>query len=294
VFGVPEDERVVAFTEAILDYLHASNPLFFFVKVAQTRWFPPWRTFLRTFERLDTLLQEQIDHCRAYPGADDILAAMLDARYADGSPMCDEDVKSELRTLLFAGHDTTAITLTWAVDHIFRDEALLHRLRAHVDSIDDDASAYAGSELLENTWKETLRLHPVVTEALRTVNTSVRLGETEVPAGEAVAACISLVHRDPELYPEPDRFDPDRFARRKYASHEYFPFGGGHRRCLGAAFAGYQLQVVLGVLLRQYEVRLLDAHPPKPVRRNVTLAPKGDVPVVFERRRASRADADAA
>ncbi len=279
VFGVEEETRVAAFTTALVRYLDVANPLFFFVKAAQSRWFPPWRAFERAFATLDALLQEQIESVRRSGEDRTILGAMLAARYDDGTAMRDEDIKSQLRTLLFAGHDTTAITLTWAVDHIGRDEDLAERLREHVDGLEDTPRAYADSELLEAVWKETLRLHPVITEALRTLNSPMQLGEVEVPEGEAVAACISLIHLDPEIYPEPERFDPQRFLSKNFANHEYLPFGGGHRRCIGAAFAGYQLQVVLGILLRHYRFEVLDPVPPKTVRRSITLVPKGDVPV---------------
>lgn len=284
VFGVTEDERVAAFTAAINHYLEVANPLFFFVKASQTRWFPPWRAFMTAFEALDRLLQEQIDHVRSSGEDVTILGAMIAARYDDGTAMEDGDIKSQLRTLLFAGHDTTAITLTWAVDHIGRDDALTDRLRKHVDALEDSPKAYVDSELLEAVWKETLRLHPVVSEALRTVTAPMQLGEVEVPSGDAVAASISLIHFNPEIYPDPARFDPDRFLDHTFANHEYLPFGGGHRRCLGAAFAGYQLQVVLGMLLRHYEVTLADPTPPKTARRSITLVPKGDVPVVLRAR----------
>lgn len=167
---------------------------------------------------------------------------MVAATYEDGVPMEDEDIKGELRTLLFAGHDTTAITLAWAVDHIHRDPELRERLRDTVDALDDTPEAYAACESLEHVWRETLRLHPVATEALRTLEAPMKLGDVD-------------------------------------AAHEYLPFGGGHRRCLGAAFAGYQLQVVLGVLLRRYDLTLLDERAPETVRKNVTLGPSTDVPV---------------
>ena len=242
VFGVQEEARVLAFTEAVTHYLDVTNPLFFFVKATQTRFFPPWRRFLEAYQRLDDLLQAQIERARAGEGPETILGAMVAATYEDGVPMEDEDIKGELRTLLFAGHDTTAITLAWAVDHIHRDPELRERLRDTVDALDDTPEAYAACESLEHVWRETLRLHPVATEALRTLEAPMKLGDVD-------------------------------------AAHEYLPFGGGHRRCLGAAFAGYQLQVVLGVLLRRYDVTLLDERAPDTVRKNVTLGPSTDVPV---------------
>jgi cytochrome P450 len=157
-------------------------------------------------------------------------------------------------------------------------------LREHVDSLDGSVASYAGSEVLEAVWRETLRLHPVITEVLRTCEEPMTLGDVEIPAGDVVSASICLVHLDPSLYPDPHRFDPNRFIGTKHPPYEYLPFGGGHRRCLGAAFAGYQLQVVLGVLLRDYQVQLQESTPPPPVRSNVTIAPKGEVPVVIERR----------
>ncbi len=284
VFGVQQDTRVAEFTEAITSYLEVANPLFFFVKAAQNRWFPPWRRFVSVYDRLDALLQTQIDQVRAEGGTETILASMVSTHYEDGSPMVDEEIKGELRTLLFAGHDTTAITLAWAVDHLFRDVALLERVRGTVDALEGTPAAYASCEALENLWRETLRLHPVATEALRTLEAPMQLGGLDLPKGAVVSASISLVHRDPDIYPDPERFDPERFASRSYGPHEYLPFGGGHRRCLGAAFAGYQLQVVLGILIRDYNVDLLDPTPAKVVRKNVTLAPEPGIPAKLTRR----------
>lgn len=210
---------------------------------------------------------------------------MLEARYEDGEPMPDAWIRDELRTLLFAGHETTAIALAWGIDELHRNPGELAALREVVDALPESAGAYAAEAALEHAWKETLRIHPAITEALRKLEAPLVLDDREVPAGETVAACMALTHFDPELYPEPRAFRPERFGQRRFGPHEYLPFGGGHRRCLGAAFAAYELQIVLGVLLRGYAFELRSPDPPAPKRRNVTLGPADGVPVRIRPRR---------
>jgi cytochrome P450 family 110 len=291
VFGVQERAQVESFAEAISTMVASAHPLFLFMPFLQRAplGLGPWAKFRRNFEVLDGLLRDQLARARTRGESEDVLGMLLQARDEHGGGLDDEEIRDELRTLLFAGHETTAIALCWAVDAIGRHPAVAKRLRDELDALPPDAEPDALAKLpyLDAVCNESLRLHPIVTEVLRTLHEPMELGGYTLHPPTAVSASILGVHRDPEIYPEPEAFRPERFLGRKYGPHEFLPFGGGHRRCIGAAFAGFELRVVLGTLLRELDVRLCNPVAPRPVRRNVTLAPEGGVPVILTARPAS-------
>ena len=162
-------------------------------------------------------------------------------RHEDGSPMSDAEIRDELLTLLVAGHETTATALSWAMERLVRHPEKLERLRAE---------ALAGGDVyLTATIQETLRLRPVIVLVIRRLTEPVEIGGYELPAGASVTPCIHLVHRNPEIYPEPDRFLPERFLDNPPGTYTWIPFGGGVRRCLGASFAQFEMAVVLRELV---------------------------------------------
>lgn len=285
VFGVQEPARVEAFATAVTALVDGLSPVFVFVPFLQRElWgLGPYARYRRTFEHLDALLREQLAHARADEEGQDVLRMLLQARDEDGDRLDDEEIRDELRTLLFAGHETTAIALCWAVDAVGRHPAVAERLRDELAALPDDAEPEALAKLpyLEAVCNETLRLYPIVTEVLRTLHEPMELGGYALRPPTAVSASILGVHRDPVLYPEPEAFRPERFLEHKLGPHEFLPFGGGHRRCIGAAFASFELRLVLGTLLREFDVTLQDPVAPRPVRRNVTMAPAGGVPVTL-------------
>ncbi|WP_437878313.1 cytochrome P450 [Sorangium sp. So ce513] len=287
VFGVDEPHRMRAFARAVIAMGDAVTPALAFLPLLQREFggLGPYARFRRRVEDLEALFREQIARARAAPG-DDILSLMVSARYDDGSAMSDQAIFDELRTLLFAGHETTALALTWALDHVHRHPEVLARLRDEIDALgpEPDPERLAALPYLDAVCKETLRLYPLVTEVPRLVARPFRLGEHELQPGTGVAACILLVHHRPDLYPEPSRFKPERFLERRFSPFEHLPFGGGNRRCIGAAFAMFEMKIVLGTALSAWQLRLLDERPPRPVRRNVTLGPSGGVPIALRAR----------
>ena len=287
VFGVEEPSRMGAFARAIVAMADALTPALAFLPLLQRELggFGPYARFRRRVEALEALFRGQIERARAAPG-DDILSLLVSARYDDGSSMSDQAIFDELRTLLFAGHETTALALAWALDHAHRHPAVLARLRDEIDALgpEPDPERLAALPYLDAVCKEALRLYPIITEVPRLVAQPLRVGAHELPPGTGVAPCILLVHHRPELYAEPSRFRPERFLERKFSPFEYLPFGGGNRRCIGAAFALLEMKIVLGVALSAWQFQLLDRRPPRPVRRNVTLGPAGGVPVVLRGR----------
>ena len=130
---------------------------------------------------------------------------------------------------------------------------------------------------LKAVVQETLRMNPIVTEVIRVLKQPLTLGSYQIPSGYGVALAAAIAHYNAETYPEPDRFRPERFLERSFSPFEYMPFGGGSRRCIGAAFAGFEMAIVLGTLLKRFEFQLLETEPVVPVRRNVTLGPSTGV-----------------
>lgn len=291
VFGVVEERMLNQFSEAIAEVIDAVHPIFVFAPFLQREFggVGPFAKFSRALERLEAEMDALLERVRAAdePG-EDILGMMLEARYDDGSAMTDAHIKDELRTIVTAGHETTALALAWATDLVHRHPKVAAGIRADVDALGPDPTAAELAKLpsVDRAVRETLRIRPILTEALRTLRKPLKLGDMEIPAGHAVGAVVTLVHADPEIYPEPEAFKPERFADRTYKPSEYLPYGGGHRRCIGAAFADFELRIALATMVAEFDVELLDREPPKQVRRNITMAPGNGVPVRLRPRRA--------
>jgi cytochrome P450 len=291
VFGVHDGDLVRQWQRAIVATLDAAKPMFFFTKATQRAPFGlgPWGTYLRASAELDRLLYDQIERTRGHTaGRQDILSLMIDARYEDGGAMADGHVRDELRTLLMAGHETTAITLAWALYAVHRHPAVKDRLLAEIDPLGPDPATDELARLpyLQAVIDETLRLFPVVDAVFRTLRRPWSLGAHELPAGVTIGAAILLVHRREDVYPEPDAFRPERFLEGKPKPHEYLPFGGGNRRCIGAAFSHYESCVALATVLREFELELREPGEVPAVRRNVTMGPRGGVRMRMVGRRA--------
>ncbi len=203
------------------------------------------------------------------------------ARYDDGTALTEEDLRAHLVTLLFAGHETTAISLAWAVHWLWRNPDLLDELRAEITDAGPDAPPedIAKLPLLCAVCDETLRLHPIVTENLRLLRKPLKVGDYTVPEGIGVGVAIAIIHEDPDLYPEPQAFRPHRFLDRKFNAFEFLPFGGGHRRCIGASFAHYEMRLAIATLVTSgIDLELLEPDE-QPRRRSVTMGPARGVPV---------------
>ncbi len=291
VFGIEEPERVRRFREVLVAYLESYTPLLTMV-VPLRRSFGgvgPWARFQRHAAELDQLLSVELASRRGNEaGHTDILSLLLAARDEDGQPMTDVELKDELRTLLLAGHETTAISMAWALHYVHRLPEVRQRLLEELAPLGPapEAEALARLPYLGAVCDEALRIHPVVAVVGRRTLAPFTLRGHELPPGTGIMVGICLVHANPELYPEPERFRPERFLERKYSPFEYMPFGGGARRCIGAAFAQYEMRVVLGSLLAAHRFASEPNAPEESlVRRNITLGPKHGVALVYEGRR---------
>ncbi len=218
----------------------------------------PWTRFWRLRTRIDAILDELMDVARADPELEsraDVLALMVQARHEDGSPMSGPEIRDELVTMMVAGHETTAHTLSWAVERLRRHPEVVERLVAETDE--------GGKALREATIREVQRMRPVIAFAGRGVREPFELGGYRLPVGARILLAACLTHYDPTLFPHPDRFDPDRFLAVVPDTYSWIPFGGGIRRCIGASFAHMEMEVVLRVLLERVEL-LPTAEPDEP------------------------------
>jgi cytochrome P450 len=269
VFGVEEGERLTALRDGLREALNvlADRRRVLFLAVLgphRVRRYPPFRKLM---EGVDELLYPEIGARRGASDLaerDDILSLLLQARHEDGRAMSDVELRDELMTLLVAGHETTATALSWAIELLARHPECLARL-------EDDVAA-GNDEYLDAVIKETLRLRPVIAVVLRKLMEPVEIGGRLLPAGVSVAPSIYLVHRDPEIYPEPERFRPERFLERPAGTYTWIPFGGGVRRCLGASFAKFEMAVVLKELVARRRI-LLVGKPEHSVRSTITNVP---------------------
>jgi cytochrome P450 len=286
VLGAREQTQVDALGRAVRRAVSEVNPLPLFMPFLQRKFFGmgPWARFLERRAELDVLVFDQIARARAGEGqGEDVLTKLLEARYEDGQPLSDTAIRDHLLTLLVAGHETTATALAWAFYECGRDPELTERLRGEIASVgpEPDPDALSALPFLEAFCRETLRLHPIVAEFFRTVKPGhcVEFQGYTIPEGVSLAGSIIDLHRNPDLYPEPEQFRPDRFLDRQFAPNEFAAFGGGHRYCLGAAFALNEMKVVIGTLLPRFDLSLVDSEPVRTVVRNLTLGPSGGVPM---------------
>jgi cytochrome P450 family 135 len=209
----------------------------------------------------------------------DILSLLLQARTEEGEEMSDKELRDELLTLVLAGHETTANSLAWTWERLVRNPAAHDALR---DAVRGEGDA---SEQVEATIVEGMRSRPVIPIIGRRVKEPWRLGEYAVPAETPVTMSILLVHHREDLYPEPFEFRPERFAGgRKPGTYEWIPFGGGIRRCLGAALAMAEQRVVLEAMARRLDLEADDPAPEHAVHRNVTMIPARGARVVIRSR----------
>ncbi|WP_283631939.1 cytochrome P450 [Mycolicibacterium poriferae] len=242
--------------------------------------FSPWGRLARYRRRYDEVIGRLIDAVQADPDfdeRDDVLALLLKSTYEDGSSMSRQDIGDELLTLLAAGHETTAATLGWAFERISRHPDVLARLAAEADTEDNE---YRQAVILE-----VQRVRTVIDFAGRHVYApSFNLGEYTIPQGYSIVVALSQMHHRAQEFPDPDRFDPHRFLGQRPPTFAHIPFGGGTRRCVGAAFANVEMDIVLRTVLRHFVIETTDTPAEKTHSRGVAYTPKSGGRVVVHRR----------
>jgi cytochrome P450 family 110 len=286
VFGAGSLDRPRA-RKVLGDLVHAVTPAIFGGRLFHKSWYPPWRRFTQARATFDGWVDELVAERRAATDlGGDVLGVLLEARYDDGSGLSAEEIRDQLLTLLLAGHETSAIALAWSVHHLWRNPAALGKLRAELAALGANATpeAIVKCRYLQGVVSETLRIEPIVTDVARVCAKPFEIGgRWKVEPGQIVAVMVVAILLDARTFEEPKQFRPERFVERSFSGSEFLPFGGGARRCLGAAFAEAELAIAITEIVRGWEIELVDGDRERSIRRNVTMGPSHGVPVRVKR-----------
>ncbi|PZU96129.1 MAG: cytochrome P450 [Pseudanabaena sp.] len=242
----------------------------------------PWGNFVRQRANLDKLIYQEIAERRAHLDVNqtDILTMLLSSTDEDGNGMTDEEVRDELLALLLAGHETTATAMAWCLYWVHQLPEVKDKLQYELSTISDRSDWMNIFKLpyLTAVCNETLRIHPIAMLTFpRVAQEPVEILGHCLERNTIFTGCIYLLHQREDLYPEPQKFKPERFLERQFSPYEFMPFGGGVRRCVGEALAQFEMKIVLATIMSNYELELCDRRPVKPQRRGVTLAPAGEL-----------------
>ena len=296
VFGISQGERYQTLKRLLSNMLDvfrspAMASILFFPWLQQDwgEW-SPWGRYSRSQRKIHELIYAEIAERKENPDPDrtDILSLLMSARDEEGNPMSDRELRDELITLLFAGHETTATAMSWALywTHCYPEikEKILQELATlgdHPDPVEITRLPY-----LSAVCSETLRIHPVAMLTFpRIVEEPVELDGYHLEKGEVLIGCIYLAHHREEVFPDSHTFKPDRFLEKQFTPYEFMPFGGGARRCIGEALAIFEMKIALATILSRYDLALVDTKPEKPIRRGLTLAPSRGVRMTLKGRR---------
>lgn len=283
IFGINTPDRRALFSAAIGRLLASFSSLLLLVPQSRFSLFGigPWDRFLQARQALDDLIFAEIRQRAPDQNADDILSHLLRQR-TDPLPMSEAElrhIRDQLTTLLLAGHETTANSLAWALYYLATHTAAQSAIRQEINAVPDiDNSAWISnamkSDRLDAFCKEVLRLRPVVPLVIRSVLKPITLGQHPLLPGTYVGVATHNLHTDPQLYPQPHAFQPERFLQRKYKTNEYLPFGGGDKKCLGYGFALHEMKIILASLVARHAIRLHQPVEPVASVQGLVMGPK--------------------
>jgi cytochrome P450 family 110 len=298
VFGVDRGERAEQLAHLLSELLdRSSSPLsvsMLYFPILQQEWggISPWAIQMRRQRTVDALIYAEIAERRTHPDPSrtDILSLLMAAEDEAGESMTDVELRDELMTLLFAGHETTATALAWALYWLHKLPAVRDKLVAELDDLgaDPDVNAIVKAPYLEAVCNETLRIYPVAMLTLPRISLkSVMLAGREIPPETMVMGSIYSTHQRADLYPQPQEFRPERFLERQFSTFEFLPFGGGARRCIGSAFAMMELKLALAKILSRWELELVDKRDIHPKRRGLVTAPERPIQLLVKSQRSA-------
>ncbi len=240
----------------------------------------PWGRFQRRKQQIYNLLTAEIQERRTQPLGEDILSLMMSAHDEQGEPMTEAELQDELMTLMFGGNETAANTLAWALYVLHKFSDVRHKLLEELSTLPADAEPSTIMKLpyLDAVVSETLRMYPVVLFSFaRKLKYPLEVMGCKLEPGTVVTPISYLTHLREDLFPEPRRFRPERFLERQFSFGEYYPFGGSNRRCIGAAFALFEIKMVLATILPQVQLSLAEKRPVQPMQRGITITPSGGI-----------------
>lgn len=286
VFSIRQPAQIARFRQVIVAFLEAFTPLIILFPSLRRvlSGLAPWQKFQRSLFAFDQLLECEIAARRIEAiEREDILSMLLAARDDKGEPMTNEQIRDEIKTLILAGYESIGTSLSWAYYLIHRTPGIRMRLQAEVSPFGKilDPEALTQLPYLKAVCQETLRMCPPVPFVIRVLKKPWNFCNYELPAGVAVGTAIGITHFNPAIYSQPQSFQPERFIDRQYSPFEYLPFGGGTRRCIGATFALYQMQIVLGTILARHELTLSQQRPASHSHLGFAISPKCGVKMVY-------------
>ncbi|MFO0173156.1 MAG: cytochrome P450, partial [Aphanizomenon sp.] len=288
VFGIYKGERAEKlkhFLCAILE--QGSTPwrviFIYFPKLKETFGISEiWKRQMKKQEQADQLIYQEIQERRENfdPDRTDILNLLMSAQDENGQAMTDAELRDELMTLLVAGHETTATAISWAFYWIHKLPEVREKLLAELDSLGTnyDYNTIFKLPYLTAVCNETLRIYPVgMLTFPRRVKTPISLCGYQLQPGTIVVGSIYLTHHREDIYPEHEKFRPERFLENQFSPYEFLPFGGGARRCIGLAFAQMEMKLILAKVLKTWSMKLVDTHEIKPQRRGLVTGPNAAI-----------------
>ena len=288
VFGIEEQQKFVTYKNTItslLSHIDGFGSIVLFIPLLQKDFgrFSTWGRFQRDMRKFNDLIYEELQEHSTESG-EDILSLLMNATYEDGSKMQAAEIRDQLLTALVAGHETTATALAWALYWLDKTPRVYQKLMDELDALDEwEPKTISRLPYLDAVCKETLRLNPIVPIVARRLQQDYTINGYRLPKKTLVAPCIFLTHQREDLYPNPQEFRPERFIERKYTPYEFLPFGGGVRKCIGAAFATYEMKLVLATILKRFSIKIKN-NKLKMKRRSVVITPGNLKLIVNERK----------
>jgi len=291
IFGVSDPAQKEALSKQMVELLNGISPLVAMFPALRREFggVGPFARFKRQQRALYEGLDALIHTARESKPGENILSLLIEARYEGDQPLSDDEIRDQLLLMVVAGHETTGISLAWALYALHRPEnaAVLEKLRAELDTLGNDWDLAAMDKLpyLEAVCQETLRRYPIApAPSPRKLLRPLEFMGYSLEPGTGLGVGIGLVHFREDLYPDPWAFKPERFLERKFSPFEYVPFGGGARRCLGAAMASYEMRLVLGTIMKRFRLRLASLKPDNGKIRAANVGPASGVQMIVEER----------
>jgi cytochrome P450 len=284
VFGISPGKQYECLKKMLSELLEdITTPWYsslFFFPPLQKNWgaWSPWGQFLKRRQKIDRIIYAEIAQRRKEndPTRTDILSMLMAARDENGEQMSDEELRDQLVSLLLLGYETTAAALGWTFHLIHAHPNVCDRLQQEIERAIEVRSPETIAQLpyLTAVCQETLRLHPIALICTpRMAIEALEINSDRFEAGTILVPCIYLAHRRSQTYPQPEQFQPERFLAQKFSPFEYFPFGGGSRGCIGAAFSLYEMKLIVATILSRFQLTAIDTRRVSPVRRGITIVP---------------------
>ncbi len=286
VFGAESQQEMDEGRKVLSESTGNIHPLIVFFPNLQKPWFPLWRRYVKARDAMYAWTDKLVAARRA-AGRDvqDVLGVLMSAKDDNGQPVDNHYIHTELNSILSAGHETTAVALGWTLYELGRRPEVVKKLREELSALgpDPDPGVLLTLPYLDAVCKEAIRLHPILAECARIPMQDMEIAGHHIAAGQALAISIVGIHHDPELYPQPDIYRPERFLERNYNVYEFLPFGGGHRRCMGAGLAEYTMRIALAEVITRWDFEA--AGEDVDVRRNIAMGPKHGIRLRIKERK---------